>query len=329
MSVFITGATGFVGRNLLFWLLKHQPDVKIIGLSRDRARAETLLTHPRVQWIEGDLNAPNTYRATLREAEMIVHAGALVKLRNGPEFYPQNVDATRHLVQAAQDAANLQRFVFLGSVSAYDRGWNAAGYAVIDGPLSEASYPKPRTDYGKSKLAAQQMVEGSGLPYAVAVPAYIYGPYPRSQSSMDRLIQDVAQDVPYTGIPFPGRASEIYSEDLAEILWLLATHPAAKNEVFFTANPQPVEISRAFATVSRALGKPYRPRAVTSGQLSRLQSYLYTREPDNAMLRILFEDAFWCCADKLATRLNYRPRYGFEEGVARTVSWYRKQGLLA
>ena len=47
------------------------------------------------------------------------------------------------------------------------------------------------------------------------------------------------------------------------------------------------------------------------------------------MLRILFEDAFWCSADKLFTKLGYQPRYGFEAGVARTVRWYREQGLLA
>ena len=144
------------------------------------------------------------------------------------------------------------------SISAIDRPPRESAIK----PLTEETIPHPNTDYGKSKLLAEETLIQSGLPYTILRPSYIYGPHPRVGSSMDRLIRDVRDQRSYTRIPFPGRASEIHAGDLARLIWLCTGHAGAENEVFFAANPEPVVIGDVFPAVAEALGVPYKARPV-------------------------------------------------------------------
>ena len=330
MKVFLTGATGFVGRNFLDWLVRHEPDTQIDCLVRDPQKAQAQWQNmpqninKRINWIAGDLLQPETYRSQLKQAERVVHAAALVSLRNGPEFYRMNTYATQNLLNALSGSDKLQRLVFVGSISAIDRPMDQPAI----GPLTEESPPHPNTDYGKSKLMAEELVVKSGLPFAILRPAYIYGPFPRINSSMDRLIHHMTAGKSYTRFPFPGRASEVYAEDLAEMIWLATHHPNVENESFFVSNPTPVRVADAYAALAKAVGAEFKPLDLSDAELARYRSLWYRQQPDNLLLRILFEDFFACAPDKWYRLTGYRPTFGFKEGLAKTAHWYRQQGML-
>ncbi len=327
MKAFITGATGFVGRNFLAWMLANRPDWELTCLVRDESRARGQWPDARagrVCWLAGDLLAPETYADRLRQADYVFHIAALVSLRDGPEFYTMNTDTTRRLVETLSAGGRLKRLVFVSSISAIDRP--PGPHAV--GPLTEASPPHPNTDYGRSKLQAEECVAASGLPYSMLRPSYIYGPYPRLKSSMDRLIFDVLNQRHYTRFPFPGRVSEIYAGDLAECIELAAHHPDVENRAFFVANREPVRIREVYPRVARELGVPWQPMDVPEERVDRYRRLLYRRFPHNLMLRILFEDYFYCSVDQWYNVTGYQPTVGYEEGVCRTVRWYREHGML-
>lgn len=326
MKVFLTGATGFVGRNFLDWLVRNEPDVQIDCLVRDpqKAKDQWKDTPANVNWIAGDLLEPETYQTALQQAEVVVHAAALVSLRNGPEFYRMNTDATQNLLSTLSSSDRLKRMVFVGSISAIDRPMDQPAI----GPLTEESPPHPNTDYGKSKLMAEELVIESGLPYAILRPAYIFGPFPRINSSMDRLIHNMADGKPYTRFPFPGHASEVYAEDLAEMIWLAGHHPNVENEAFFVSNPSPVRVADAYAALAKAVGADFKPLDLSSEDLERYRSLWYRQQPDNLLLRILFENFFACAPDKWYRLTGYKPTHGFEEGLAKTTHFYRQHGLL-
>lgn len=327
MRVFLTGATGFVGRNYLEWMLRHQPEAKITCLVRnpDKAAAQWPSSPPQLHWLAGDLLHPETYQLAIQSANIVVHAAALVSLRNGPEFYAQNTEATTSLLSTLANSNQLQRLVFVGSISAIDR---PPGLPAV-GPLTEESVPHPNTDYGRSKWQAEETIRASGLPYTIMRPAYIYGSHPRANSSMDRLVQNLIQGAHYTRYPFPGRASAIYAEDLAELLWIAGQHPRALNQDFFICDPEPVHIGQTFADISHALGISYTPLTRDSTQLVKLHHRLLHRQPDNLILRILMEDYFYCASDKWVELTGIQSRYGYREGMARTIDWMRRHGLLA
>lgn len=326
MNVFITGATGFVGRNLLDWLLRHQPDVSITCLVRDLPKAQSQWPTPpeNLRWVQGDLLEPDSYRDALQGVNRVFHTAALVSLKNGPAFYRMNTEATRHLVTALGEAGDLQRFVFVSSISAIDRPMDMPANT----PLNEDSDPHPNTDYGKSKLLAEEVVAYSGLPYTILRPAYIYGPHPRLQSSMDRLIRDIHNQVPYTRFPFPGRASGIHAQDLAAMMWLAAQHPQAANQSFFVSNPQPIRVADAMAHLAEALGMPYQPLQRTLSHIQKAQRLWYRRQPDSLVLRILFEDFFACDPSRWYQQTGFQPQYDNRAGLTETIRWYQTHGLL-
>ncbi|WP_373531193.1 NAD-dependent epimerase/dehydratase family protein [Vampirovibrio sp.] len=326
MTLWISGATGFLGRNFLNHLVRHYPDYAITCLVRDPVKASQQWPEiPRnVHWLAGDLLAPETYRDSLRQAERVFHLAALVGLRNGPEFYQQNTEATRCLTDTLHMSDRLERLVYVSSISAIDRPWESPATHL----LNEQSLPQPHTDYGKSKLQAEQIIQSSGLPHTILIPAYIYGPHARPNSSLDRLIRDMVSGKSYTRFPFPGEVSEIYVEDLAQALWLAAFHPNTLNQRFLIANPQPVGVDKAYQLLASALGVSWRNQGQHAARLGRYQSRWYQAQPDSLMLRILFERYFACSSHSWYQATGQVPRYGLEEGIQRTVGWYAQQGLL-
>ena len=192
MNIFLTGASGFVGRNVLDYLRLHVADARVTCLLRDPAKLSDCEGAKNITLLPGDLLRPESYKEALKDADVVIHAAALVSLRNGPEFYAANVEATQRLLEAASNAKDLSRFVFVGSISSFEREPGRK----ITGPVTEESKPYPATDYGKSKLEAEKRVMKSGLPYAIVRPSYIYGPYPRVKGSMDRMVYEVRAGKP-------------------------------------------------------------------------------------------------------------------------------------
>jgi nucleoside-diphosphate-sugar epimerase len=326
MKLLITGATGFLGRNLLEVLANLSEPLELICLVRDMEKAQALTTLPKpVTLLHGDLLNPETLTALPSDLDLVFHVAALVGLKNGPVFYDINVTGTRNLLHALFGQQQLKRILQISSIAAIDR---PPGAKPPYAPLTEADAPYPHTDYGKSKLEAEKLVIESGLPFTILRPSYIFGPYPRPGSTMDRVIYDVQSGNPYTRFPFSGHASEIYAQDLAEMMWHAAREPQCLNEIYFAANPEPVSVRHFFKTLYTLLNKPYHPYPVPRLLLPWLKRAMLKEGLAPEVGEILFHDYFLCDPGKLYRHLSYRPYYGFEAGLTRTVQWYRHQGLL-
>lgn len=320
--IFITGATGFVGRHVVEYLLDQVPQAKLVCLVRNPEKA-TFLQGTPVQCVEGDLLLPETYKGWAQQASLVFHVAALVGLKNGEAFYSVNTGGMARLLETLTDSDRLERLVFVSSISAIDRALPDLHSPLS--PLTEESPARPSTDYGKSKRQAEELLMASGLPYTILRPSYIYGAYPRLASSMDRVVFDVREHKPYTRFPFPGRASEIYAGDLAAAIWHVSRHPQALNEDFFVANLEPVGVPTLFETLARDMKVPYRPRRLSDPQLKRIRKRVYREHPGDPVMRILYEDYFVCRAEKLREKTGFSPVTSFAQGWAKTLDWYRQR----
>src|SRR5262249_292268 len=139
----------------------------------------------------------------------IVHAAGLVKARSGEEFMRVNRGGTERLLDAAlENRASLRRFVLVSSLAAL-RPSDASGT-----PGSEEAEPRPVTDYGKGKLAAERaaLAKKAELPLVILRPPAIYGP-------RDREILAFFKSIKLGVLPLLGstqnRLSMIYGSDCA------------------------------------------------------------------------------------------------------------------
>jgi nucleoside-diphosphate-sugar epimerase len=154
MRVLVTGATGFVGLNLLAALADtdHEPVAMV------RPASSTARLPDGVDTIEADLADADSLAAALEGIEAVVHLAAAVY--DAETMARTNTEGTERLVDAAADAG-IARFVFLSTIGAHP-----------DVPADVDS------TYQRSKVASEELLFGRDHPFEVTAvyPTYIFGP---------------------------------------------------------------------------------------------------------------------------------------------------------
>ncbi|MBC7720619.1 MAG: SDR family oxidoreductase, partial [Pedobacter sp.] len=164
MKILITGANGFLGQHLCTSLANKGFDV--VATSRGDCRIDN---RNGIKYQSVDVTKKSAVIKILQDEQpdVVIHNAAMSKpddcQNNQPECLLQNVDATRFLV----DACQLRNIYFVYISTDFVFGEN--------GPHDEATTPAPLNFYGKSKLQAEQLVQQSGLPFAIVRPVFIYG----------------------------------------------------------------------------------------------------------------------------------------------------------
>lgn len=149
--VFVTGATGFLGRHLLPLLADFD---EVVCLAR-WPKIDSADAPPNVRWISGDLNDPSSFSEALRGMDATVHLAALTGKARAAEYDRVNVAGTRSLLEAARQAG-VPYFLHVSSVA-------------VKFP-DKSGYP-----YGRSKQEGETLVRASGLQYTIVRPAIILG----------------------------------------------------------------------------------------------------------------------------------------------------------
>jgi UDP-glucuronate 4-epimerase len=242
VKTLVTGVAGFIGSTLARRLLADGHDVVGVDSLTDyydpRLKRENLrdIEHPRLRVVEADLNALDL-GALLADVEVIYHQAGQPGVRRswGSDFdaYAQdNVCATQKLLEAAQRASRLTRFVYASSSSVYG---NALRY-----PTQESDRPQPLSPYGVTKLAAEHLctlyAENYGLPTVSLRYFTVYGPRQRPDmafTSFCTAVRDGAE------IAVFGTGDQVrdftYVDDVVEANLRVAAGEITKGSVFNVA----------------------------------------------------------------------------------------------
>lgn len=183
MTIFLTGATGLLGSNLLKYLLEKGYYVK--ALHRSGTGGNTLLRHPSLEWIEGTLAHLNILEEAQNQADVTIHAAAVVSFDPADEhaLYEVNVVGTANMVNTALKSRRLKRFILISSVAAL--GHPQKNTQVI----TESNHFDPNgnhSDYAKSKFWAELEVfraAEEGLNVVLLNPSIILGANGQGRSS--------------------------------------------------------------------------------------------------------------------------------------------------
>lgn len=168
MKLFVTGANGLLGQHLIRQLVNEG---KFVLHASGKGPSRLPYGHENgVTYHELDLTDFKQSQALIEKISphIIIHAAAMTQpnecVANKTACWKTNVGATRALLKAAQKTKSY--FIYISTDFVFD-GQN--------GPYDEQATPNPVNDYGESKLLAEEMVEMSGLHWAIVRTVLVYG----------------------------------------------------------------------------------------------------------------------------------------------------------
>lgn len=188
MKVLVTGATGFIGGNLVRLLLQQGFKVRaLVRSSSDLANLKNL----DVELAYGDLRGPASLIKACDGCDHLYHVAASYQFwsPDPKEFYESNVEGTRNILEAAK-TANIPKIVYTSTVGAIQYPSNP------DQPSDETCWPTEKdlhNDYKKSKFMAEQVAlkyAQSGLPVVIVNPSAPIGAYDIKPTPTGKIIVD-------------------------------------------------------------------------------------------------------------------------------------------
>jgi UDP-glucose 4-epimerase len=229
--ILVTGASGFIGRALVTGLANSGHAIR----AAMRQPADVFPRSVEVVAVS-DLTRPVEWRALLKGAETVVHLAGIAHAGPGvaEDAYDRvNRLATAELANAAR-AAGVRHLLFVSSIRAQSGPSSAA-------VLREIDPPRPIDAYGRSKLAAEQAVRTSGVPFTILRPVLIYGE--GVKGNLARLIELAHKPWP---LPFGlcrNRRSLLARQNLIGAVEFALASPDTRNETYIVADPDPLTLA--------------------------------------------------------------------------------------
>ncbi|TQV83955.1 NAD-dependent epimerase/dehydratase family protein [Denitrobaculum tricleocarpae] len=243
MRVLVTGANGFVGRNLCRHLAGQGFRVRASLRAKSRLELSNIET-----FITGDLNGRSDWRAALSGADAVVHCAARVHILEETAADPLeafrrvNVEGTRALARQALEAG-VKHFIFLSSIGAR---------VAHDSPDA--------TPYQISKLEAEQALHevagDSGMSLTCLRPPLIYGP--EAPGNFALLIKVIERGLPLPLASIRNRRAFLYIGNLCDAVGRCLEQPAGQKRCYEIADGPGVSTPKLIRALAAALGRPAR-----------------------------------------------------------------------
>ncbi|HEY6608788.1 MAG TPA: NAD-dependent epimerase/dehydratase family protein [Candidatus Limnocylindria bacterium] len=292
--VLVTGGAGFIGATLVRSLVEGGSEVVVLD---DLSSGSADRLPPGVELVEVDVSLPAAGDAVERlRPEAIVHAAAQISVTRSVEDPDRdravNVVGTQRVVEAAA-RSGCRRFVFISS--------GGAIYGEADG-ASEDTAARPLSPYGANKLAAEGIIAGSGIPWAVARLSNVYGPGQRAdqEGGVVAIFASAAVESRPVVIYGDGEQSRdfVYVGDVVDALRLLLTTDASGIWNVGTGRATTVhDLLAAVCRTSRvSLGHEHAPGRQGEVRTSRLD------------------------VDRIGRDLGWSPATSLDDGLRRTLA---------
>ena len=324
--VAITGATGFLGSHLTERLLRDGYEVSILARDKDKARMFEGRAH---HIVIADITDRSAMAELVAGADMVIHTVSNFRTASGPpESYHQiNVEGTQAVVDAAM-AAGVKRFVHCATIGVHGN--------VKHTPADENAPYAPGDLYQETKLEAQQYVESvigkSAMEVVIVRPCSMYGPGDMRMLKMFRML--VKKTFLMVG-PCRENFHAVYIDDIVDGFVLAMETPGIDGETFLIGGERYLPLKDYIKVVADAVGAPmpwlrlpYWPFYALAVMIESICVPLKIEPPLHRRRVRFYKNNRAFNIQKARDRLGYAPKVSLEEGMKRTVAWYRENGLL-
>ncbi len=310
--VLVTGGAGFIPSNFIRHLLAATPyevvSLDALTYAGNLENLADVMSHPRLRFVNGDIRDPELVGDIVAEVDVIVNAAAESHVEKSieegaSEFVTTNVEGTQILLDAVRRAP-VERFVLISSSEVYGTAERA--------PMDEEHPLNPRSPYAATKAGADRLAYSYfvtyGLPIVIVRPFNNYGPRQHPEKVVPRFVTSALSDEPLT-IHGDGHASRdwLYVDDDAEAIEAIIAAPIddVAGETINVATGIDLSVATIADLVLDVLGKPASLKVHVEERPGQVDRHIGS-------------------TDRAERLLGWRARTSFEDGLARTVEWYRE-----
>ena len=331
MKILITGASGFIGSFIVEEALNRGFET---WAAVRKSSSKEWLQDERIHFIELNLSSRQQLVEQLRHQDFdyVVHAAGVTKCLNKQDFRRINTEGTKNLVEAILEVGMpLKRFVYLSSLSIFGAIKEQQPYEEI----RETDTPQPNTEYGRSKLEAEQYhhTVGSRIPYIILRPTGVYGPREKDYFVMAKSIQqhtDFAVGYKRQDITF------VYVTDVVQAVFL-ALDKGETGRKYFLSDGEVYQSSTFSNLIRKELGNPWWIRITAPIWVLRVVTFVgehvgrltgKVTALNNDKYNIMRQRNWRCDIEPARKELGYEPKVKLEEGVRRSIKWYKDNKWL-
>jgi len=310
--VLVTGGAGFISSNVVRHLLSATPhevvSLDALTYAGNLENLADVMAHERLSFVQGDIRDATLVRQVVGEVDVIVNAAAESHVEKSihegaSEFVQTNVEGTQILLDAIRSDP-VERFILISSSEVYGTAESV--------PMDEAHPLNPRSPYAATKAGADRLAYSYfvtyGLPIVILRPFNNYGPRQHPEKVIPRFITSALADEPLT-VHGDGNATRdwLYVDDDAEAIEAAidADIEAIAGKAINIATGIDISVSGIADIVLEVLGKPASLKLNVGERPGQVERHIGS-------------------TDRAEQLLGWSARTTFEEGLVRTVTWYRE-----
>lgn len=254
MKILLTGATGFIGKELVTFLADKGHQLNIVVRRCSNKTIDSRVSVTQIQ----DISAATNWQTALEGCEVVIHSAARTHIINEKDqdplaaFRSINVEGTLQLARSAI-LAGVKRFIFISSL-------HVNGNKTTESPFTEEQTPVPNTDYAISKLEAEDglraLSKDSSMELVIIRPPLVYGE--NAPGNFGRLVNLVSKGIPLPLASVKNKRSFIARQNLIDFIAHCVDHPKAANETFLIADSDDISTPDLIRLLAQSMKKPAR-----------------------------------------------------------------------
>jgi nucleoside-diphosphate-sugar epimerase len=296
--ILITGATGFIGQNLLKKIGDH--DLRILC----RHDAEKMrIIYPNAEIVQGDITDKSSLIKAASDVDTIIHLAAMISYKAPKlELMKVNFEGTKNLLEACK---NVKKFIFSSSVSVMGE---------IKG-IADENYPcRPENNYGFSKLKAENVIiercDELGIQYVILRIAPLYGVGSPIWEKNLRLLEK--------GFPIPNTKNLTHVVHISDVVQSLTLALKTKRKgIYIIADKQPIRFTEFAEKILSMLGK--KPKKYPFWLVKLIASFSGMGPYFKTLTMNRNYDI-----SKARKDLGYNPEADLDTELKNMIEWYKK-----
>ena len=312
MRILVTGGAGFIGSTLIHRLVEDNEIVVLDTLTRDSMQYwPQLSSHPHLELRQGSVLDPIAVADAMAGVDLVVHcagiAGIYTVVQKPTQTLAVNALGTWNVLEAARKTSGVERFIEFSTSEIF--GAEARNVTETD-PAMVGAVGEPRWTYAVSKLAAEHMAHAFhrefGLPTVTLRPFNVYGPRQVGEGAIHHfIVKALAGEALTVHNDGAQVRAWCYVDDMVDAILLALYRDEAVGQAFNIGN------DRTTGTILQL-----------AEQISELAGGVPIERVPRAGADVLHRSL---CLDKARKLLGFEPKVELDEGLAKTLRWYRNR----